>query len=154
MVYAYIHSSTHTQHYISHHNTHALVYVQVQPPPAIYLEDRHYVELVCEAYGYPRNSSHPMWSTRGSVVQNDCRHCITGSLFSGISVSYDQRVESVLSILNMTVEDAGEYTCLVNGESSAVTLTVLSGKLKSYLSKNKLYVYALSKPFNICLLSS
>ena len=132
MVYAYIHLSTYTQHYISHRNTHTLVYVQVQPPPAIYLEDRHYVELVCEVYGYPRNSSHPVWTTKGSAVQNDCRHCITGSLFSGISVSYDQRVESVLSILNMTVEDAGEYTCLVNGESSAVTLTVLSGKLKSY----------------------
>ena len=69
-----------------------------------------------------------------------------------MSVSYDQRVESVLSILNMTVEDAGKYTCLVNGDSSAVTLTVLSaGKLKSNLSKKKLYV---SKPLNICHLLS
>ena len=138
MGYAYIHSSTHTQHYISHHNTHTLVYVQVQPPPAIYLEDRHYVELVCEVYGYPRNLSHPVWTTRGSAVQNDCTHCITEVLFSGMSVSYDQRMESVLSILNMTVEDTGEYTCSVHGNSSAVTLTVLSGKLKSNLSKNKL----------------
>ena len=92
------------------------------------------MELVCEVYGYTHNSSHPVWITRGSAVQNDCRHCISGSLFSGISVSYDQKVESVLSILNKTVEDAREYTCLVNGESSAVTLTVLSGKLKSNLS--------------------
>ena len=132
------------------------MYVQVQPPPAIYLEDRNYVQLVCEVYGYPRNTnaSHPVWTTRGSAVQNDCRHCIAGGLFIGMSVSYDQGVESVLSILNMTVEDAGKYICLVNGESSAVTLTVLSGKLKSNLSKNKLYVYALSKSFNICHLLS
>ena len=114
------------------------MYVQVQPPPSIYLEDRHYVELVCEVYGHPRNSSHPVWTTRGSAVKNDCRHCITGGLFIGMSVSYDQRMESVLSILNMTVEDTGEYTCSVRGNSSAITLTVLSGKLKSNLSKNKL----------------
>ena len=130
-VFAYIHSSTHTQHYIPHHNTHTLVYVQVQPPPAIYLEDRHYVELVCEVYGYPRNSSHPVWTTRGSAVQNDCRHCINRGLFSSMHVSYDQIVESVLSILNMTVEDAGKYTRSVSGNSSAVNMTVWSGKFKN-----------------------
>ena len=50
-----------------------------------------------------------------------------------MSVSYDQRVESVLSILNVTVEDKGDCTCSVSGNSSTVALTVLPGKLKSIL---------------------
>ena len=130
-----------------------LVYVQVQTPPVIYLEDRNYVELVCEVFGYPRISSRPVWITRGSTVPNDCRHCITGGLVSDGDISYYQKVESVLSILNMTVEDAGEYNCSISGQSSAFTLKVFSGKLKSNLLKSIMYVYALSKHFNRAMLS-
>ena len=70
-----------------------------------------------------------MWTTGGNTVQNDCRHCITGGVLTGTDVSYDKRVESVLSILNITLEDAGEYTCSIMGNNSEVNLNVLSGKI-------------------------
>ena len=112
---------------------HIIVYIRIQQPADLYVEDVDFVQLVCEVYGYPHITSHPVWRRRGNSVQNDNKYSVSGCLFSGMSVSYDQRVVSALSILNVTVEDTGEYTCSVSGNSSTVALTVLPGKLKIYL---------------------
>ena len=88
------------------------------------------VELVCEVYGYPRDSSSPVWTHGSDPVQDDDRISITvtsASLLSGSSVSSTNRVESRLTISNVIEEDSGEYTCSVQGNSSTVTLTVESG---------------------------
>ena len=86
---------------------------------------------MCEVYGYPRDSSLPVWTHGRDAIQNECRHTITVSnatLLSGRNISSDESVVSVLSIVNVTANDAGEYTCSVTGNSSTVILAVNPGK--------------------------
>ena len=74
---------------------------------AMYTGDSTDVELVCKVYGYPRDSSGPVW-THGSDPVQDCdRISITvtsASLLSGSSVSSTNRVESRLTISIVTEE--------------------------------------------------
>ena len=82
-------------------------------------------ELVCAVYGYPRDSSGPVWTHGSDTVQDDDRISINvtnAGLLSGGSVSSTNSVESRLTISNVTEEDSGEYTCSVQGNSSTVTL--------------------------------
>ena len=103
--------------------------------PTVYTGESTEAELVCAVYGYPRDSSSPVWTNGSDPVQDGDRISITvasASLLSGSSVSSTNRVESRLTISNVTEEDSGEYTCSVQGNSSTVTLTVESGKFISY----------------------
>ena len=108
------------------------VVVQVESSETVYTVGscNTKVELVCEVYGYPRDSSSPVWTHGSDPVQDGDRISInvtSASLLSGSSVSSTNRVESHLTISNVTEEDTGEYTCSVQGNSSTVTLTVESG---------------------------
>ena len=108
------------------------VVVQVESSETVYTVGscNTEVELVCEVYGYPRDSSGPVWIHGSDTVTDDCWHTInvaSASLLSGSSVSSTNRVESRLTISNVPEEDTGEYTCSVQGNSSTVTLTVESG---------------------------
>ena len=81
--------------------------------------------MECEVYGYPRNSSPPVW-TRGSDELHNGRYTTTtnGGLLNGNSISTTERVVSQLTITNVTANDSGDYTCSWQGNSTTVTLRV------------------------------
>ena len=100
----------------------------------VYTGESTEAELVCAVYGYLRDSSSPVWTHGSDPVLDGDRISITvtsASLLSGSSISSTNRVESHLTISNVTEEDTGEYTCSVQGNSSSITLTVESGKFIS-----------------------
>ena len=111
----------------------------------MYIEDSDKVELVCEVYGYPRDSSLPVWTHGRDAIQNECRHTITVSnthLLGGRSIPINERVVSVLSIVNVVEDDGGEYTCSVTGNSSTVILAVNPGKYMDMYQCVKLHTCA------------
>ena len=96
--------------------------------------------LKCEVYGYPRNSSPPVW-THGSDELHNGRYTTTvtnAGLLSGNSISTTERVVSQLTITNVTVNDSGDYTCSWQGNSTTVTLriAIIIGESIVYKCKN------------------
>ena len=82
--------------------------------------------LKCEVYGYPHDSSPPVW-THGSDELHNGRYNTTvtnAGLLSGNSISTTERVVSQLTITNVTVNDSGDYTCSWQGNSTTVTLRI------------------------------
>ena len=84
------------------------------------------VTLSCEIYGYPRDSSPPVWtsSVRTSDELQSGRFTTTvtnAGLLNGSSISTTERVVSQLTINNVTERDLGEYTCSVQGNSTTIT---------------------------------
>ena len=89
--------------------------------------------LICEVYGYPRDSSPPKWSSPGRDLTT-CKFSTeltsNGDRLSDGSISSYDKVLSQLSICtNLTHKDEGEYTCSVEGKSS--TTSIYLGKLYS-----------------------
>ena len=88
--------------------------------------------LICEVYGYPRDSFPPKWSSPGRDLTT-CKFSTelnNGDRLSNGSISSYDKVVSELSICtNLTHEDEGEYTCSVEGQSSTTSIYV--GKLHS-----------------------
>ena len=91
--------------------------------------------LICEVYGYPRDSSPPKWSSPGrdlttckfsTELNNGDRLSNNGSISS-----YDKVVSELSICTNLTQEDEGEYTCSVEGKSS--TTSIYIGKLQHSL---------------------
>ena len=83
--------------------------------------------LKCEVYGYPRDSSPPVW-THGSDKLHNGRYTTTvtnAGLLSDSSISTTERVVSQLTITNVTVNDSGDYTCSWQGNSTTVTLRIV-----------------------------
>ena len=114
--------------------TAVVVEVESESSPTVKTRESTDVELVCEVYGYPHDSSSPVWTHGSDPVQDGDRISITvtsASLLSGSSVSSTNRVVSRLTISNVTEEDSGPYTCSVQGNNSTITLTVVSGKITS-----------------------
>ena len=85
--------------------------------------------LLCEVYGYPRDSSPPVWTLSGDELSD--RSITTGLLSGASSVPSTERVVSQLTISNATEGDSGEYTCSVSGNSTSINVDI--GKFTSTL---------------------
>ena len=84
------------------------------------------VTLSCEIYGYPRDSSPPVWTssvwTRDELQSVRFTTTVTNAgLLNGSSISTTERVVSQLTISNVNERDLGEYTCSVQGNSTTTT---------------------------------
>lgn len=87
-----------------------------------YRECGSHVAMMCEVFGYPRNSFLPVWTFGELIIQNDDRHTVTvtrSDLLRDNSVSMEQRVKSQLMIKNISKNDAGIYKCSVEGNSTS-----------------------------------
>ena len=96
----------------------------------VFLAEGSEVVLWCEMYGYPRDSSPPVWTWSGGELSDRSTTTVTDSngLLSGASsVSFTERVVSQLTILCASEGDSGEYTCSVPGNSTSLELTVSEG---------------------------
>ena len=86
--------------------------------------------LWCEVYGYPRDSSPPVWTWSGGELSDSSTTTVTdnsGLLSGANSVPFSERVVSQLTIHCASEGDSGEYTCSVPGNSTSLELTVSKG---------------------------
>ena len=93
----------------------------------VFLSEGSEVVLWCEVYGYPRDSSPPVWTWSGGELSDRSTTTVTGSdgLLSGASsVSFSERVVSQLTISNATEGDSGEYKCSVPGNSTSINVDI------------------------------
>ena len=96
----------------------------------VFLTEGSEVVLLCEVYGYPRDSSPPVWTWSGGELSDRSTITVTdnsGLLSGASSVSFTERVVSQLTILCASEGDSGEYTCSVPGNSTSLELTVSEG---------------------------
>ena len=86
------------------------------------------VVLVCEVYGYLRNSIQPQWTFMDDILPNNTIIIFLNNNNMGLfyeSSGLDSttgRLESYLAIITVSEENFGDYTCSVEGNSSSVTL--------------------------------
>ena len=102
------------------------VVIEAESPVTVFTGESTEAVLECEVYGYPRNSSPPVW-THGSDELHNGRYTTTltnTGLLSGNSISTTERVVSQLTITNVTANDSGDYTCSWQGNSTTVTLRI------------------------------
>ena len=104
----------------------ATVVVEVKSPGTVFTGEGSEVNLTCEIYGYPHDSSSPVW-TRGSHELQGDRYTTTVNNDDLWHISSTERFVSQLTISHVTECDSGEYTCSVEGNSTTATLTVLEG---------------------------
>ena len=97
----------------------------------VFLAEGSEVVLWCEVYGYPRDSSLPVWTWSGGELSDRSTTTVTGLLSGASSVSFTERVVSQLTISNATEGDSGEYTCSVPGNSTSINVDI--GKFISTL---------------------
>uniref|UniRef100_UPI003342E330 Cell recognition molecule, long form n=1 Tax=Geodia cydonium TaxID=6047 RepID=UPI003342E330 len=101
--------------------------VEVDSSGLVAREGSEVVVLTCEVYGYPRDSSPPMWSSPGRNLESgrfNITPRYTGTLSNGSVSSSDKVALSQLTIFNVTVADEGEYTCSVAGESASFRVDI------------------------------
>ena len=91
------------------------------------------VELTCEVHGVLRSTNPPTWlNSNGSTIDSSCplKYTVThSSLTSQLSIllSNGSKVPSLRSILiikQLDEGDEGQYTCVVEGNSSVVALLI------------------------------
>ena len=85
-------------------------------------EGSEVIVLTCEVYGYPRDSSPPMWSSPGRNLESGrfkTTPRYTGQLSNGSVPTTDKVAVSQLTIYCASETDEGEYTCTVDGESAS-----------------------------------
>ena len=126
--------------------------VEVESPGTVFTGEGSEVDLTCEIYGYPRDSSSPVWTRGSDKLQNDryTTTVINAGHLSGSSISSTERVVSQLTIRNVTEDDSGEYTCSVPGNSTTATLTVvLKGNVNCKFIITQ-YLYSPSSIIIIC----
>ena len=107
-------------------NTPHTVVIEAESPVTLVTGESTEAVLECEVYGYPRDSSPPVW-THGSDELHNGRYTTTvtnAGLLSGNSISITERVVSQLTITNVTANDSGDYTCSWQGNTTTVTLRV------------------------------
>ena len=89
------------------------------------------VVLSCEVYGYLRNSASPVWTSSHDLQSGRFSVSSNSDLLTGDSVPFNDRFISQLTIFCTSVEDAGEYTCSVQGNSTTITLVVIGKSMVS-----------------------
>ena len=100
--------------------------IEAESPVTVFTGESTEAVLECEVYGYPRDSSPPVW-THGSDELHNGRYTTTvtnAGLLSGNSISTTERVVSRLTITNVTANDSGDYTCSWQENTTTVTLRV------------------------------
>ena len=97
--------------------------IEAESPVTVITGESTEAVLKCEVYGYPRNSSPPVW-THGSDELHNGTTVSNAGLLSGNSISTTERVVSQLTITNVTANDSGDYTCSWQGNTTTVTLRV------------------------------
>ena len=100
-------------------NTPHTVVIEAESPVTVFTGESTEAVLKCEVYGYPRDSSPPVW-INGSNTTN----VTNAGLLSGNSISTTERVVSQLTITNVTANDSGDYTCFWQENSTTVALRV------------------------------
>ena len=114
--------------------------IEAESPVIVFTGESTEAVLECEVYGYPRDSSSPVW-IRGSDELHNGRYTTTvtnASLliasYSGSgyeaslpSISTTERVVSQLTIFCVSEADAGNYTCSLPGNHTTITLTTVKG---------------------------
>ena len=96
--------------------------VEVESSGQVVREGSEVIVLTCEVYGYPRDSSPPMWSSPGRNLESgrfNTTPRYTGQLSNGSVSSTDKVAVSQLTIYCASETDEGEYTCTVDGESAS-----------------------------------
>ena len=96
--------------------------VEVESSGLVVREGSEVIVLTCEVYGYPRDSSPPMWSSPGRNLESgrfNTTPRYTGQLSNGSVSSTDKVALSQLTIYCAFETDEGEYTCSVDGESAS-----------------------------------
>ena len=91
------------------------------------------VSLTCEVHGFLRSMTPPTWlDGKGNLVVNSSNYSVMSTtssrpaaLVSDSSAIQGQR--SMFTILRLSEEDEGNYTCMVDGNSSTVQLLVVPG---------------------------
>ena len=109
--------------YLTSHNPPLTLYNTVLVEGRVFTDTVSEVTLSCEIYGYPRDSSPPVWTSTSDELQSG-RFTTTvtnAGLLNGSSISTTERVVSQLTIRNVTERDSGEYTCSVQGNSTTTT---------------------------------
>ena len=127
------------------------VVVEVEDPGRVYIEEFSEVSLSCEIYGYPRDSSSPVWTssvwTSDELQSGRFTTTVTNTgLLNSSSISTTERIVSQLTIFCASERDSGEYTCSVQGNSTTVTLTIVEG-ISRELFTLCLLCYLVSLPF-------
>ena len=124
--------------------------VEVDDPGRVYTDEVSVVTLSCKIYGYPRDSSLPVWTSTSDELQ--CGRFTTTVTdvrpLNGSSISTTERVVSQLTIRNVTEGDSGEYTCSVQGNSTTVTLSITDRGTARYL------LIIISMPVSLLFFSS
>ena len=98
-----------------------------------YLNEGHVV-LACEIHGFLRSTDPPTWLNKnGSQIDpSSLKYSITSSETSlpAILTSDGSSVpglRSTLTIWHLHQADEGNYTCMVDGNSSVVQLSIVAG---------------------------
>ena len=122
-----------------------IVVIEAESPVTVFTGESTEALLKCEIYGYPRDSSPPVW-THGSDELHNGRYTTTvtnaglridsyfgsgyeASLPSGNSISTTERVITQLTIFCVSEADIGNYTCSLPGNHTNITLSAVKGKV-------------------------
>ena len=126
------------------------VYVEVEDPGRVYTDEVSKVTLSCEIYGYPRNSSPPVWTSTSDELQSGRFTTAVTDVrpLNGNSISTTERVVSQLTIFCVSERDSGEYTCSVQGNSTTVTISITDRGTARYL------LIIISMPVSLSFFSS
>ena len=95
--------------------------------------DEGQVALTCEVYGFLRSTDPLIWlSKNGSEINSSSKYSITSSRSSQPTIltsdgSSIPGFSSTLTIRQLSEADKGNYTCVVDGNSSVVQLSVVAG---------------------------
>ena len=100
--------------------------MEVKPSGPVFRDEGTDVVLECVVYGYPRDSSPPVWAWSGrftTSVTNAHKNMLDES-----SVSSSESILSKLTITNATKDGSGEYICSVEGNATSVSITIGDSK--------------------------
>ena len=99
------------------------------------------VALICEVYGFLRSADPPIWLNKNGnqINPSSSKYLITSSETSQPAIlTYDRSsvpgLSSTLTIRWLSVADEGTYTCVVDGNSSVVHLSIVAGPTMQFVA--------------------